>query len=415
MSIALLIIIYITFISLGLPDSMLGSCFPAIAANLSLNPETAGYISLVVCACTIISSLLSTKMIEKFTTKWVVSISVLLTATSLLLFSFVTITYTWAFYIIAIPLGLGAGAIDAALNNYVALHYKAIHMNWLHCSWGVGASIGPLIIGSFIDSNKNSAGWNKGILTVSIIQLGITLLLFVTLPLWNVVAKKETVAEKEERKEELIGFKTRDLFRNPLFYLAMTGFFLYSAMETTTGLWTASFFCYAKGISTSEAATLTSIFYIGITIGRFLCGPLSLKLNEKKMMRIGEGIILIGTILAMIPVSIWCSIVGLTMVGFGCAPIYPAIIRSTPYRFSRAASQKAMGLEMAIAYSGSLAIPPLFGVTAKGLGNNYGILPYVLFGLLGLMIICHEIINKALTKRDKSLSDDEKVKYNIAS
>jgi fucose permease len=415
MAIALLLIIYLIFISLGLPDSMLGSSFPAIAQNLSLDPEMAGYVALVVSFCTIISSLLSATLIEKLTTKWVVSISILLTAVALIMISFITKeTASWAFYVCAIPLGLGAGAIDAALNNYVALHYKAIHMNWLHCSWGVGASIGPLIIGSMIDSSNQSAGWNKGVMTIAIVQFSIAAIVFATLPLWNKLELKKTEKEKEEDKEQLEEFKTKDLFKNPIFYLAMTGFFAYCALETMTGLWTGSFFCYAKGLSTSEAATLTSLFYIGITVGRFICGPLSLRLNEKVMIRIGEGVALVGGILASIPVNVWFAIVGLCLVGIGCAPIYPAIIRSTPYRFSRAASQKAMGLEMAIAYCGNLAIPPLYGLLAKGLGDDYSILPYGILIVLGIAILCHEIINARLAKRDKTLTEEEKKKYRAA-
>ena len=410
MSILLLLIIYIAFISLGLPDSMLGSSFPAIAENLNIASDMAGYIALTVSACTIVSSLFSAKLIEKFSTKWVVFVSVLLTATGLVLFSQVKEGYTWLFFLIAVPMGLGAGAIDAALNNYVALHYKAIHMNWLHCSWGIGASIGPMILGSFIDSDKASAGWDKGVLIISIIQFSIALIILISLPLWNKMASKESNKPKEEIKQ-VKKFSYKDLFKNPVFYLSMIGFFGYCALETTTGLWTGSFFSYGKGLSTSKAATLTSVFYLGITVGRFICGPISLKFKEKNMMRIGESILLVGTVLTMIPFNIWFSIIGLSLIGIGCAPIYPAIIRSTPYRFSKEASQKAMGIEMAIAYCGNLSIPPLFGLIAKSLGNNFSILPYMILALLLLMIIVHEIINAILQKRDVALTEEEKKEY----
>jgi fucose permease len=290
MTFALLLIIYLIFISLGLPDSMLGSTFPAIADNLSISPDMSGYIGLVVSGGTIISSLFSDKLIAKFKTKWVVSVSILLTAAGLLAFSFVPAGMTWLFFVVAIPLGLGAGAIDSALNNYVALHYKAIHMNWLHCSWGVGASIGPLIIGSFIDSSNHSAGWEKGVLTISLIQFGIAAVAFATLPLWNKVANKNTLDKKKEEKKDkpTKPVSRRELFKNPIFYLAMIGFFSYCALETTTGSWSGFFFNRARGFSTQESANLTAMFYLGITIGRFICGPISLKLKENIMITCHE-------------------------------------------------------------------------------------------------------------------------------
>lgn len=411
MAIALLLVIYIIFISLGLPDSMLGSSFPAIAQNLNLAKDLGGYISLVVSGFTILSSLLSNYFIKKFSTKWVVIVSILLTALGLVSFSFVTQDYWWVFFIIAIPMGFGAGGIDSALNNYVALHYKAIHMNWLHCSWGVGASIGPLVIGSFIDSNNNSAGWNKGILTIAIIQLSIFVIAIASLPLWNKLELKDRKLEKDEEAVENNDFSRKTLFKNPVFWMAMLGFFCYCSLETTTGFWNSSYFCYAKGMTTSQAASLASLFYIGITAGRFICGPLSLKVKEKNMIRLGEGILLVGAIVTCLPLNIYGAGVGMVLIGAGCAPIYPAIIRSTPYRFSRASSQKALGLEMAFAYCGNIIIPPLFGLTCKSLGENYSFLPYLDIILLGLMIFAHEIINAKLKARDKNLSTEEMKKY----
>ncbi len=414
MLVSLLIIIYVTFIALGLPDSTLGSSFPAIAQNLGIPSNMAGYLAPVVSLGTVISSLLSDKLVRRFSTKWVTAISVLLTAIALLLFSFVTTDYVWAFFPIAIIMGLGAGAIDASLNNYVALHYKAIHMNWLHCSWGVGTTISPLIIGSFIDSENNSSGWNHGILTVSILLFAVSLMLFLTLPIWNKakeIEDKRKVAAGEEKETESTTFGYASLFRNPVFYLAMVGFFCYCAMEGTTGLWLSTYLNHEKGLVTSLAATLGSTFYIGITAGRFVCGPLSLRLNEKTMIRIGETIALLGVILCLIPINEYFAIVGFVVTGLGCAPIYPAIIRSTPYRFSKEASQKAMGLEMAIAYLGNLSIPPLFAITAKSMGENYGILPYFTLILVCLMILCHETINWKLKRRDAHLSDEERDAY----
>ncbi len=409
MSVLLLLVIYLVFISLGLPDSVLGSTFPAIAENLEIAPDMAGYIGFVVSFCTIVSSLLSDRMIKRFSTKFVVSFSILLTACGLLCFHFVSKDYVWAFFPIAVLLGLGAGAIDAALNNYVALHYKAIHMNWLHCSWGVGASISPLLIAPFIDSSNQSSGWNKGILLISCIQFLIAAIAFISLPLW-IKAESLSRGEASKEKQESKAPSKKEVFKNPVFYLAMLGFFCYCGLETTSGAWGGFFFQCGRGFNTQEAARLDSLFYIGITAGRFLCGLISLKISEKSMMRMGEGILISGAILAALPFHNAFSIAGFLMIGLGCAPIYPAIIRSTPYRFSRTLSQRIMGLEMAIAYVGNLLISPLYGLFAKSL-NLYEALPFLVLALACLMAFSHEIINMKLKKRDASLSEEEKKEY----
>lgn len=416
MATLLLIIIYLIFISLGLPDSILGASFPAISTNLKIGTEYAGYISPIISAGTIISSLFSSYLIKKFKPQWVVSFSILLTAVGLIIFSLAKETSIYLLFVSAIPLGLGAGAIDTALNNYVAIHYKAIHMNWLHCSWGIGTTISPLIIGAFIDSNNNSAGWNKGILIISIIQFTIMLISFLSIPLWYKLSKDEKEVE-EEKKEEEFSFKT--LLKNPIFYFAIIGFFSYCALETTTGLWTGSFLNKGKGFSTAEAASLSSLFYIGITAGRFISGPLSLKIKENNMIRIGESILLIAIILFLISsnstndYSKSLALAGICLVGLGCAPIYPAIIRLTPYRFSIAGSQKAMSLEVAIAYVGNLVMPFLLGQVAKSMNDNYLILPYAILIFIVLMITFHEIINFKLNRRDKNMTSEELRAYNV--
>ena len=408
MSILLLIVIYLIFVSLGLPDSILGGTFPAIANNLNISEDLAGYIGLVISGCTIVSSLFSERMIRKFSTKFVVSFSILLTAFGLVCFSLVRAEYVWAFFPIAVLLGLGAGAIDSALNNYVALHYKSIHMNWLHCCWGVGASVSPLIIAPFIDPENASSGWNKGILLIGLIQFGIALISFASLPLWGKMEKKKL---QEKDQEQSIGKKDkRNLAANPVFYLSMLGFFSYCALETTTGNWAGFFFNLGKGFDTKTSAKLDSMFYIGIAIGRFLSGPLSLKLNEKKMIRIGETILVVGAVLACLPFSDVLSIVGFCLIGLGCAPIYPSIIKSTPYRFSKETSLHVMGLQMAIAYCGNILVSPLYGFLAKKY-QAFSCLPYVVLAFALIMILSHEIINIKLEKRDKMLSEAEKELY----
>ena len=411
MAIILLLLIYLIFISLGLPDSILGSSFPAIAENLSISVDQAGYISMVICVCTIISATFSDKLISKIGTKWTVSISIILTVIGLIIFSFTTNSTIWMFYLAALPLGLGAGCIDSALNNYVALHYKAIHMNWLHCCWGIGASTSPLIIGQFIDSANHSSGWNRGVQVVALIQLGICVLSFISIPLWEKVEKNfEKTLEKTE--EKLVKTPTpKSLFRNPVFYLAISGFFLYCSFELTCGFWSGNYFYYAWNVDTSKAATLTSLFYIGIAVGRFVCGIISLKVKEKGMIRLGSALLLVGTICMMMPFSIYFGIVGMLLCGLGCSPIYPAIIKMTPYRFSKSLSQKVMGLQMALAYCGNLIVSPLYGFICKQFNNAFFTLPYLVFTLASLMIVVHEVSNAILKKRDLSLTEEEKKEY----
>lgn len=406
MATILLLLIYITFVSLGLPDSILGSSFPAIANNLHLSPDLAGYIGMVVSAMTILSSLSSPFLVKKIGSKWVIAISVLLTASALLGFSFVREGYAYLFFLLAVPLGLGAGAIDATLNNYVALHYRALHMNWLHCSWGIGVSVSPLLIGAMIDSENGSRGWDKGILIIAGIQFGIALLLFLSLPLWDKVAKKEQKSEENPAKAPSI----LSLWKSPVLYLALLGFFAYCALESTTGLWLGSFYHLGKGVSTQDAAFLTSTFYLGITLGRFLAGIFSLRLGEKTMIRIGEALILLGILLILLPLPDGVSIAGFVTVGLGCAPIYPAIIRSSPYRFSKAISLGAISFEMAAAYVGNLFMPPLFGLIARHL-DNFLLLPYFMLSFALLMLLSHELINHLLKKRDARLSPSEREAY----
>lgn len=417
MATALLIVIYFTFISLGLPDSVLGSSWPAISTNVGMDSSTNSILSMIVSLGTIISSFASSFLLKKIKTPHVVALSVLLTVLGLLCFSFARTESTWLFYLACVPLGLGAGAIDSALNNYVALHYKAIHMNWLHCTWGIGASISPLILGAFIDADNNSYGWNWGVITIACIQAAILILLLVTLPLWNKVASKETPEEKKQ-EEEGAEFKISTLLKSPITYLAMGGFFCYCALENSTGLWLSNYFKYTFGTADDLCATLASIFYIGITVGRFICGPLSLKLKEKTMIRMGEGILVGGILLVTLASALSSAvavpvlaIVGFIIIGLGCAPIYPAIIRSTPYRFSREGSPKFMGFEMGSAYIGTMIVPFAFGRIAQSLNDSYFALPYLILTLAAIMIVCHEVINAKLKRRDEKLSPEELSHY----
>lgn len=380
----LLALIYIAFISLGLPDSLLGSGWPVIHTDLDVPISFMGIISMTISGGTIVSSLLSDKLTGKLGTRIVTVISVFLTTFALFGFSFST--QFWMLIVFAVPYGLGAGAIDAALNNYVALHYSSKHMSWLHCFWGVGTIVSPFVM-SYALTNSN---WNNGYRIVGFIQLAIAILLLVTLPVWKVHNQS---AEKKQQSIGLIGaLKIKGV------PFLLIGFFAYCAAEATAMSWASTYFTEVKGISTEKAAQFAALFYIGITVGRFLSGFVTDKLGDKKMIIIGTCILSCGIIALMIPVSYpLVSIIGFVVIGFGCAPIYPSIIHSTPNNFGAENSGAIIGIQMASAYVGSTFIPPLFGL----LGNHIGfkILPVYLIVFVALMITMLELIFKVTAKK----------------
>ena len=378
----LLIIIYLAFISLGLPDSLLGSAWPAMHTSMSVSLWAAGVLSMIISGGTIISSFLSGKLINKFGTGKVTLTSVAMTAVALLGFS-ISPSFAWL-CVMAIPLGLGAGSVDAALNNFVALHYKANHMSWLHCFWGIGATLGPVIMSLFIAKNN---GWKKGYLTISIIQFCLVFVLFVTLPLWKKVGKIDNKNEvKEEKPTDNI-----NVLKIPGVKIALVSFVCYCATESTTGLWGSSYLVNYRGLSASEAARWISLFYAGITVGRFLSGFLTMKFNNSILIRLGQVICIIGTISLILPLPVYFSVIGLILIGLGCAPIYPCMLHETPKRFGKSVSQSIMGVQMAFAYMGSTFMPPLLGFIVAN--TSIVIFPYFLLFFILIMLLGSEKIN----------------------
>lgn len=379
----LLSIIYLSFISLGLPDALLGSAWPSMYKEFNVAISYAGIISMIISAGTIISSLQSDRLTKKFGAGKITAFSVAMTAAALFGFS---ITHSYLFLCVwAIPYGLGAGSVDASLNNYVALHYESKHMSWLHCMWGIGATIGPYIMGYAITNNN----WNAGYRYISIMQIVLTAILFFSLPLWNKNDK-----ENKENKEK-INTKTLSLIEIIKIKGAkeiMICFFCYCALETTTGLWASSYLNIYKGVDIKTAASFGSLFYIGITIGRAISGFITMKLNDNQMIVLGESLILIGIILMIIPAVNTVSLIGFIITGLGCAPIYPSIIHSTPYNFGAENSQAIIGVQMASAYIGTLAMPPLFGYIANHI--SISLLPFYLILILALMFIMHKLMIK---------------------
>lgn len=348
----LLAVIYLAFISLGLPDSLLGSAWPTIRGEFDIPLSYMGIVSMIISGGTIIFGLMSERVTKKFGTKNVTLISVLLTAIALFGFSASTKFYHLCLW--SIPYGLSAGAIDAALNNYVALHYKSRHISWLHCFWGVGTIISPYIMSYAL----THAAWSDGYRMVSYLQFGIAAVLLITMPLWKI----NGVSAQNEESTAVLGIKGALKIRGVPFLL--TGFFSYCAAESTTMLWASSYLEGTQGASKEEAAAFGSLFFIGITAGRFISGFISDKLGDNKMIRLGTGIALLGVLLIALPIKT-TALIGFIVIGFGCGPVYPCIIHSTPANFGAENSQGIIGIQMASAYVGSTFMPPVFGLIAN--------------------------------------------------
>jgi len=382
LTMALLIIIYLSFISLGLPDSLLGSAWPSMYNSLNVPLHYAGFISMIIAGGTVISSILSEKIIRRFGTGIVTSVSVLMTAAALIGFS-VSGSFLYL-CLCAVPLGLGAGSVDAALNNYVALHYKARHMSWLHCFWGIGASAGPMIMSSFL-IRQNS--WHSGYRTIGIIQFCLVFLLFISLPLWK-------GNKPEEGKTQNNPIKLKKILSLAGAKEILIAFFCYCTIETITGLWGASFLVMEKGISPEIAAKWIALYYIGITSGRFISGFITIKLSNRQMIRLGQIIIGCGVIVLALPFGNTTLLPGLFMIGLGCAPIYPSLLHETPKNFGEEYSQAMMGIQMGSAYIGTTLMPPVFGWIASYM--SYNIFPIFIGIILAIKIIMVEITNKKI-------------------
>ncbi|WP_437795686.1 MFS transporter [Mitsuokella multacida] len=375
----LLAIIYIAFISLGLPDSLLGAAWPVMHEDLGAPLSYAGIISMIIAFGTVVSSLQSDRLTLWLGTGKVTAISVAMTATAL--FGFSASSEFWMLCLWAIPYGLGAGGVDAALNNYVALHCRSWHMSWLHCMWGVGAATGPYIMGMALEMGK---GWPAGYHIIAVMQVVLTIILFASLPLWK-ERKDEVQADSGHKRKPL---SLREIFQIPGAREILVAFFCYSAVEQTCGLWASSFLNLSKGISAEQAASFGAMFFIGITVGRAINGFLAMRMHDESMIRMRQVLILLGIVTVMLPASETFALAGLILIGLGCAPIYPCIIHSTPAHFGRDKSQAIIGVQMAAAYIGTMLMPPLFGILANHLSTS--LLPIYLLALLALMAFMHE-------------------------
>lgn len=382
----LLVIIYISFISLGLPDSLLGSAWPTMYRQLNVPLSYAGMISTIIIGGTILSSLNSDRLIKRFGTGKVTAASVGMTAAALWGFSVspsFPVLCLWA-----VPYGLGAGSVDAALNNFVALHYKARHMSWLHCFWGVGATAGPYIMGYFLTGGMS---WSLGYRSISFIQMVLTGILILSLPLWKI-----SHGEVEEEARESRHVTINELLQLKGAKPVLAAFFCYCALEATTGLWCSSYMVMEKGISPDAAAKWASLFFLGITIGRFLNGFVAMKLSNKEMIRIGQGIIILGILVVLLAQGSRFLCAGFLMIGMGCAPVYPCLLHETPKNFGKELSQAIMGIQMACAYMGAAFMPLFMGLIAEHL--TIRLYPFYLMGFALAMIFLVERVNRLKNK-----------------
>ncbi|WP_433942848.1 MFS transporter [Paenibacillus sp. SN-8-1] len=394
-----LIIIYLAFISLGLPDSLLGSAWPVMRLDLNAPLETAGLLFMIVAAGTIVSSLVSGAILRRFGTGKVTLVSCVMTAAALTGFA-LSPSLIWL-TLCAIPLGLGAGAVDAGLNNYVAAHYKAHHMSWLHCFWGVGATLGPVIMAQFISGQSL---WRQGYLTVAGIQGILVIILFVSIPLWDRVASKSRADSLEQEAgriddkedvDEAVTNSTKPLQIKGV-KLAMVSFLLYCGVEATFGLWGSSFLVGLKNLPAAEAASWVSFYYGGITVGRLITGFITFKVSNRNLIRMGQVTTLLGGIILVLPLPASFSLAAFMIVGLGLAPIYPCMLHETPVRFGTKHSQTIMGYQMAVAYTGSTFMPPLLGLLASGW--SISVFPYYIFICAAAMLMFSEKLNTVLSK-----------------
>lgn len=378
----LLAIIYLSFISLGLPDSLLGAAWPVMRLEFGAALSFAGVVSMIISGGTIVSSLLSDRMTRRLGPGLVLAGSVAMTAAAL--FGFSTCHAAWMLCLWAIPYGLGAGGCDAALNNYVALHYTSRHMSWLHCFWSIGASISPYIMSACLAADNN---WRGGYRTVSAIQFVLTLALFLSLPLW----KKQSGQADGTPEAAPIGI--RGAIKLPGVPYVLTAFFCYCALESTAGLWASSYLVEHRGLDAETAASFASLFYLGITFGRLFCGFISDRVGDRRLIRVGTIVMLCGMVLVMLPISADAAALGgLLIIGLGAAPIYPSIIHSTPDNFGAENSQAVIGIQMACAYLGCTLAPPIFGQIATH--TSVALYPFWLAAFACLVLVTTELLNR---------------------
>lgn len=390
MATLLLIVIFIDFIGLGIPDSLFGAAWPAINSDFGLPISAANAVTVTMTVCSIISSLMSAKLTEKFSTSKIAAVSTALTAVGLFGFSISKNIYMMFFF--TLFLGFGAGAIDAVLNNYVAVHYRASHMNFLHCFYGIGVTLSPYLMSLAL---KNRS-WQSGYHLAFIIQLVISIIAFASLPLWQKNGRLSESSDEKSEKSEKSSFA--ELIKLPGIKSTWLVFFGSCALEYVGGTWSSSFLVNSRGITVDRAALFVTVYYGGIAFGRFLSGIFSSKLKPQQIILIGTILIIPAIVLVSQPFIPNLIAVGMFLIGLGNGPLYPNMVHLTPIRFGAQRSQAVMGSQMAAAYIGILSMPTLTGFLAQKFSTD--IFPYCLAVLYGIMLFSLIATNMAKTTNE---------------
>ncbi|TQI68920.1 MFS transporter [Clostridium sp. KNHs216] len=395
-----LALIYLAFISLGLPDAVLGSSWPIMNVEFRVPVGNAGFVSIMISACTILSSLFSHRLIRRFGTGKVTVVSVALTAVALLGFS-VSPSFLWLLAC-AVPLGLGAGAVDSGLNEFVAEHYEAKHMNWLHCFWGVGAMLGPALISVLALWGRT---WRSGYFSISIIQFALVALLIFSLPMWKKFENPsaEPVEEIRQGKEKHSLFT---MLRAKGSVFVMLSFLLNASMEASMMLWGASYLVKMKGILPESAAGWVSLFFLGVTVGRMVSGFVSMKLSNEALIHIGTIFLIVGFVFMILPLPALFAIGAFILVGLGLAPIYPSMLHQTPVYFGKENAQAVMGLQMSFAYTGNTLMAPLFGQLFANV--SFSLMPCVLLVCAVGLLACRTHLISITKKKSPDQGSEDK-------
>lgn len=384
MTTILLIVIYICFMGLGLPDSLFGTSWPAIYPEFDLPVSYANFATTINCLGTIVASLCSARIIKKLGTGSVTVLSTGLTAAALLGIAF-SENYLWI-CLFSIPLGLGAGAIDTALNNYVAMYYNATHMNFLHCFYGVGISLSPYLMSLAL---ADDSAWRDGYYMVFFIQTGITLIALIAMPLWKRVKFADCSSANtadQATNDEMIVLSYKEMLKHPGIITACFAFMGSCALEALANIWGATYLVNAKGYFADEAAKLLMLYYVGFTLGRFLSGIFAKKLNLWTITYTGLGFCFVGVVLMFLPLPGICSAIGLCLIGLGIGPFFPNLTHLTPSLFGKQISQSVIGAQMAASYVAYLLLPLLFGQVARHI--SIGLYPVFLAVMFGITIVC---------------------------
>ncbi len=389
MSPFLIVIIYLAFIGMGLPDSLLGSAWPSMYPELGVPVSYSGIIFIIISIGTVVSSLLSDNLNRRVGTPKITFVSMILTTVALLGFA---LSHNFIFLCIwAIPYGLGAGSVDAALNNFIAMNFTSKYMSWLHCMWGIGATVGPYIMGFSLARSK----WNTGYAIIGVMLLLLTVMIYFSLPLWR---DKNMVFKVLAGKKDPRSLSLKEVIDTPGTKAIMISFFGYAAAEQTVNLWASTYLTQTRNFTDSTAAKYAGLFFLGITLGRIISGFVTIHFNDEQMVRIGQGIMGAGVLMLILPLGNTVALIGLVAIGFGCAPIYPSMLHATPSHFGADRSQSIIGVQMAAYYVGTSAMPPLFGIISRKL--SLGLFPWFLLLMLVIMILSHERMNY-ITRRWK--------------